>query len=256
MFRHALKTVAIMILLLPATAATAEEIRVAVAANFADAMKTLVTRFEAISGHTVVPVFGSTGKHYAQIVNGASFAAFLAADAERPQRLESEGRAVRGTRFTYAVGRLVLWSRTDDVVDPAGTVLANGTFRHLAMASPELAPYGAAAEETLRSMGLWKRLEPRLVRGENIGQTFQFVHTGNAELGFVALSQVIGPGKKTEGSFWLVPLELHQPIEQQAVLLHDSKAARHFLAFLGGAEAREIILRYGYSICEPEAPLP
>lgn len=247
MFRRALKTVAIMILLLPATAATAEEIRVAVAANFADAMKALVTRFEAISGHTVVPVFGSTGKHYAQIVNGASFAAFLAADAERPQRLESEGRAVRGTRFTYAVGRLVLWSRTDDVVDPAGTVLANGTFRHLAMASPELAPYGAAAEETLRSMGLWKRLEPRLVRGENIGQTFQFVRSGNAEIGFVALSQLKSPKENLEiGSKWVAPETLHSPIYQQAVLLKDTVAARAFLAFVRSDEARSTIRHFGY----------
>ncbi len=255
---HRQFTVMIIItaMLLLGPAAAADEIRVAVAANFADAMNALVSSFEAASGHTVVPVFGSTGKHYAQIVNGAPFAAFLAADVERPKLLEDKGLAQTGSRLTYAVGRLVLWSRTDGLVDPAGEVLWRGTFRHLAIASPQLAPYGAAAEETLRAMELWERLEPRLVRGESISQAFQFVRTGNAELGFVALSQLRRHGQTQEGSSWLVPQEHHRPIEQQAVLLTDSKAARQFLDFLRGDAAREIILRYGYTIPEPEAAAP
>lgn len=228
-------------------AAAADEIKVAVAANFADAMTALVSRFETDAGHTVVPVFGSTGKLYAQIVNGAPFALFLAADVERPKLLEEQGRAVAGSRWTYAVGRLILWSGSEDCVDPKGEVLRQGTFRHLAIANPELAPYGQAAREALRAMGLWERLEPRLVRGESIVQAFQFVHTGNAELGFVALSLLRRPGISETGSSWLVPPGLHRPIEQQVVLLEDSKTARAFLEFLRGNDARKIIRSYGYS---------
>jgi molybdate transport system substrate-binding protein len=229
-------------------AAAAGEFRVAVATNFAAPAQVIATRFTAISGDRVVPVFGSTGKHYAQIKNGAPFAAFLAADAQRPARLEEAGLAVAGSRLTYAVGRIVLWSPREGYVDPQGQVLAEGDYRHLAIANPLLAPYGRAAEEVLRARGLWESLGGRLVRGEDIGQTFQFVHSGNAELGFVAYSQVKRPGGTPQGSWWEVPQALYRPIEQQAVLLQESPVARAFLSFLQGSEARAIIADFGYGL--------
>jgi molybdate transport system substrate-binding protein len=257
MLRIFTSSIVIVAMLLLSPPLAADEIRVAVASNFAEAMTALVSRFEEVSGHTVIPVYGSTGKHYAQIVNGAPFDAFLAADVERPKLLEEEGRVVAGSRFAYAVGRLVLWSPTGDRVDPEGQVLRQGQFRHLALANPELAPYGRAAEETLRAMGLWERLEPCLVRGENISQTYLFVSSGSTELGFVALSQVRHPDKPIEGSSWIIPQKWHQPIEQQAVLLKDSKTARHFLEFIGSGEAKEIIRGFGYAPApEAEAPAP
>jgi molybdate transport system substrate-binding protein len=224
----------------------AEEIRVAVASNFANAIKEIAARFERQSGHRVTLVFGSTGKHYAQIHNGAPFDAFFAADVLRPERLEREGGAIRGSRFTYAFGRLVLWSPDSEQVDARGEVLSDSRFRHLAIANPRLAPYGRAARQVLENRGLWTRLRSRLVRGENIAQTFQFVHSGSAELGFVALSQIQQPERPLPGSHWNVPLSLYQPIEQQAVLLRDGTAAREFLAFTRGAEARAIIGAHGY----------
>lgn len=233
-------------LLVPAPA-TAGEVKAAVAANFADAMNELVPAFTEATGHEVLPVFGSTGKHYAQIVNGAPFALFLAADIERPRRLEEAGLAVAGSRFTYAVGRLALWSRDGGLVDEEGSVLARGGFHRLAIANPELAPYGRAAMEAIEALGLRERLEPKLVRGETIAQAFQYVRTGNARLGFVALSQLRRPGDPPGGSSWVLPRRLHRPIEQQAVLLRDDAAARAFLDFLRGAEARAIIERYGYT---------
>jgi len=234
--------------LLLSPTASAGEIKIAVASNFADTMTALVSSFETATSHTVIPVFGSTGKHYAQIVNGAPFAIFLAADVRRPELLEEKGLALPGSRFTYAVGRLVLWSRMEDFVDPEGVILTKDRFRHLAIANPKLAPYGEAAHEVLMALGLQKKLDQYLVSGENISQTFQFVQTGNAELGFVALSQVIRPGEKERGSSWLVPPNLHHPIEQQAVLLVDSKPARAFLEFLTGSTAQEIIRHHGYTV--------
>jgi molybdate transport system substrate-binding protein len=234
-------------LLLVCELAAADEIRVAVASNFATASEAIARRFEEISDHQVTLVFGSTGKHYAQIVNGAPFEAFFAADDHRPELLESEGLVVRNSRFTYAVGRLVLWSLEEDYVDSEGHVLESGGFRHLAIANPKLAPYGRAAQEVLQSLGLWERLQRSLVRGENIGQTFQFVRSGNAEIGFVALSQLKSPKENLEiGSKWVAPETLHSPIYQQAVLLKDTVAARAFLAFVRSDEARSIIRRFGY----------
>ncbi len=226
--------------------ARAEEIRVAVASNFAEAMTVIAGRFEADTGHQVTLIFGSTGRIYAQIVNGAPFDVFLAADAHRPALLEQDGMARPGSRFTYAVGQLVLWSPDPGLVDAGGDVLAQGGFRHLAVANPGLAPYGAAAREVLRARGLWEELAGRIVRGENIGQTFQFVRSGNAELGFVARSQVVRPGRPREGSWWDVPPELHEPLEQQAVLLADKDTARDLLSFMGSDAALEIIRDYGY----------
>lgn len=226
------------------------EIRVAVASNFTAPIREIAARFEKSSGCRVTLAFGSTGKHYAQIVNGAPFDVFFAADAERPRRLEVEGVAVAGSRFTYAVGRLALWSPAEGFVDPEGKVLAAGGYDHLAIANPRLAPYGAAAQEVLEALGLWEELQGRLVRGENISQAHQFVSSGSAALGFVALSQVRPPGEPAAGSCWLIPPSLYRPIEQQAVLLNDMPAARAFLDFVRGGEAREIIRSYGYDIPE------
>lgn len=233
-------------LLLAPGASTAEQMRVAVASNFADAMAAIARRFEAATQHVVALSTGSTGKLYAQIRNGAPFDAFFGADVRRPQLLEQERVAVPGSRFTYAVGRLVLWSPQPGYVDPEGRVLQRGAFRHLAIANPVLAPYGKAAQEVLQARGLWDALSGRLVRGENIGQTYQFVSTGNAELGFVAWSQVMRPGQTLAGSLWRVPQALYNRIEQQAVLLQDKPAAREFLAFVRSDEALKIIQDYGY----------
>jgi len=224
----------------------ADEIRIAVATNFTAAITDVVQRFEAETKHTVLVSSGSTGNHYAQIKNGAPFEAFFAADAERPRLLEKEGIAVEGSRFRYAVGRLVLWSPEPDYVDDQGRVLEDGDFRRLSIANPDLAPYGAAARETLVARGLWERLTPRLATGQDIGQAYAFVQTRNAELGFIALAQIKQPGKPLEGSYWIVPESLHRSIEQEAVLLRDVPAARMFLEFVRGAEAREIIRSYGY----------
>ena len=229
-----------------AAEARADEIRIAVATNFAAAMEALVERFEERTGHEVLVSSGSTGSHYAQIKNGAPFDAFFSADSERPRLLEAEGVAVPGSRFLYAVGRVALWSRRSGYVDDGGAVLERAEFRHLAIANPELAPYGAAAREVLRARGLWDRLQPRLVTGQDIGQTFSFVQTGNAELGFVAWAQLRRPGETIAGSYWLVPESLHRPIEQEAVLLRDVPAARALLEFIAGAEGREIVRSFGY----------
>ena len=226
----------------------AAEIRIAVASNFSRPMQELAAKFEKEGGHKVTLAFGSSGKHYAQIRNGAPFDAFFAADRERPELLEREGLAISGSRCTYAVGRLVLWSPKADFVDAEGKVLEQGGFNHIAIANPKLAPYGAAAGEVLRQRGLWDSLQDKLVRGENIGQAYQFVHSGNAELGFVAYSQVIQPGGDAAGSIWEIPQSLYAPIEQQAVLLKDSAAAREFATFLKSDAARKIITEYGYGL--------
>ena len=235
-------------LLAAAPAARAGEVHVAVATNFAATCEAIASDFTADSGHRVVISSGSSGKLTAQIEAGAPFEVFLSADADRPKRLEASGLAVAGSRFPYALGRLVLWSARADLVDAEGAVLAGGGFRHLAIASPELAPYGAAARVVLERLGHWERLAPRLVRGEDIGQTFQFVATGNAELGFVALAQLVG---RDDGSRWPVPAELHAPIGQHAALLAagaGNAAARAFVAFLRGGAARARIERSGYGL--------
>ncbi|WP_168072298.1 molybdate ABC transporter substrate-binding protein [Caulobacter sp. SSI4214] len=227
-------------------AALAGEIKVAVAANFTDAAKEIAARFKAKTGHEANLSFGSSGQFYTQIANGAPFEVFLSADAERPLKAEAEGLAVPGSRFTYATGRLVLYSKTPGLVDGKGAVLKTGKFEKLSIADPKTAPYGEAAVETLTKLKLYDALKPKIVQGSSITQAFQYVQTGAAELGFVALSQVINePG----GSRWLIPAADHAPIDQQAVLLktgEKSEAARAFLAFLKGPEAKAIIRRYGY----------
>jgi molybdate transport system substrate-binding protein len=229
--------------------AQAAEVSVAVAANFAAPMQMIAAAFEQDTGSKASLSFGSTGKFYAQIRNGAPFQILLSADGETPARLEQEGLAVAGTRFTYALGRLVLWSQQAGLVDDKGEILRTGTFQRLAVANPRLAPYGAAALQTLDQLGLLQRLQARLVQGESIAQTYQFVATGNAALGFVALSQVMQDGRLAAGSSWQVPANLHAPLRQDAVLLasgKDNPAALALLAYLRGERARAIIRSFGY----------
>jgi molybdate transport system substrate-binding protein len=233
-----------------AAAARAAEVSVAVAANFGAPMQKIAAAFEQDTGHKAVLAIGSTGKFYAQIRNGAPFQVLLAADDETPARLEREGHAVAGTRFTYAVGRLVLWSAQPGRVDAQGAVLQSGRFSRLALADPKLAPYGAAAIETLAKLGLLQALTPRFVQGESIAQAYQFVATGNAELGFVAASQVFVDGTLARGSAWVVPGDLHAPIRQDAVLLaagQGQAAAAALLAYLRGDKVRGILLAHGYA---------
>lgn len=231
--------------------ARADEVPVAVAANFAAPMQKIAVAFEADTGHKAVLAFGSTGTFYAQIRNGAPFQLLLAADNETPARLEKEGFAVAGTRFTYATGRLVLWSAQPGVVDDKGEVLRRPGDGRIALANPKLAPYGAAAIETLTALGLLQGLQPRFVQGENIAQAYQFTATGNAPLGFVALSQVMVDGRIARGSAWVVPARLHTPIRQDAVLLARGKynaAAAALATYLRGEKARAIIRSYGYEL--------
>ena len=230
-------------------AAFAAEVKVAVAANFMEPAKAIAARFKARTGHDAVLSFGASGQFYTQIANGAPFEVFLSADAERPQKAEAEGLAVPGTRFTYAVGRLVLYSKTPGLVDGKGAVLKQpARFQKLAVADPKTAPYGLAAMETMKTLGVDAALAPKLVQGTSISQAYQFVETGAAEAGFVALSQVVAV---KGGSRWLVPAADHSPIDQQAVLLKTSAAnpaARAFLAFLKGPEAKAVIRKYGYEV--------
>jgi len=224
-------------------AANADEIVVAVASNFTTTLEQIARQFEASTDHEVTIVSGATGRHYAQIVNGAPYDMFFAADSETPARLAEEGRS-KGDPVTYAQGRLALWSHDAGVVDDEGAVLRSGTFRSLAIANPRLAPYGQAAVEVLQDLGLYEDLESRLVMGENIAQTFQFVDTGNAQLGFVAYSQVLTNGQA--GSWWLVPSPRHSPLTQDAVLLTDNPVAREFLQFITQEAAVAFILESGY----------
>jgi molybdate transport system substrate-binding protein len=243
---------ALLLALSLAAPAAGEEAVVAVAANFMEVAERLEADFERASGHTLTFVAGATGKLYAQIANGAPFDVFLSADRERTERLEKEGLAVAGSRFTYAVGRLTLWSREPGRVGSDGAAtLRQGKFRLLAIANPALAPYGAAAKQALENLGLWERFEGRIVMGETIGQAHAVVASGNADLGFVALSSVLSPRNATEGSRWDVPPRLHAPIRQDAVLLAraaGNPAARGFLDFLRGERARAVIASYGYGV--------
>ncbi len=235
-----------------AGAAAAEEAVVAVAANFSEVVERLEGDFERQSGHTLTVVAGSTGKLYAQIAHGAPFDVFLSADQARPERLEEERLAVAGSRFTYATGRLTLWSSEPGRIGGDGAAtLRRGEFRRLAIANPALAPYGAAAKETLEKLGLWERFADKIVMGQTIGHAHTLVASGGAELGLVALSSVLSPRNATRGSRWDVPSNLHAPIHQDAVLLARgaaNPAARNFLAFLRSEKAKAVIERYGYAV--------
>jgi molybdate transport system substrate-binding protein len=227
----------------------AAEVRVAVAANFAGPMKDLAAVFESQTGHKLLLTPGASGKFYAQITNGAPFDVFLSADDETPQKLEKVGKAVQGSRFTYAIGRLILWSPKDNGVADGIDILKKGDFRFLAIANPRVAPYGIAAVQTMQKIGVLSKLEPKVVQGENISQTHQFVTSGNADLGFVALSQVWQNGKLKSGSGWLVPETYHDALRQDAVLLEagkQSEAAQALMNFLKSEKAREIMTAYGY----------
>ncbi len=231
--------------------AHAGEVQVAVAANFAGPMEKLAAQFQKDTGHKAVVASGATGKFYAQIRNGAPFEVLLSADDETPARLEAEGQVVAKSRFTYAVGRLVLWSAKANYVDATGAVLKTGDFTHLAIANPKTAPYGAAAVAVIDKLGLTARLQPRLVQGENIAQAFQFASTGNAELGFVAQAQVWRDGKFTAGSGWIVPAAMHAPIRQDAALLTrgaKNPAAQALLDYLRTDKAKALIRAYGYEV--------
>lgn len=229
----------------------ADEVQLAVAANFSAPIKLIAANFEKDTGHKAVIATGATGAFYAQIRNGAPFEVFLSADDETPAKLEAEGKAVAGSRFTYAVGKLMLWSAKPGFVDAKGEVLKKGEFAHLSLANPKTAPYGAAAVETLKKLGVFDSLQSKIVQGENISQAQQFIATGNAELGFVALSQVWKDGKVTSGSGWLVPADFYSPIKQDAVILANGKgkaAAEALIKYLKSDKARAVIKSFGYEI--------
>ena len=238
---------ALAIVALFAGPAFAEEVNVAVAANFTGAAKEIGAAFKTKTGNDLVLSFGASGQLYTQITQGAPFEVFLSADAARPKKAVDDNLGVAGSNFTYAIGKLVLWSKMPGFVTGEDT-LKTGSFNKLSICDPKAAPYGQAAVETMDSLKLTDALKPKLVQGANITQAFQFVDTGNAELGFVALSQVIG---KSEGSQWRVPQDLYKPIKQDAVLLNkgkDSAAAKAFMDFLRGPEAAAIIKKYGYEV--------
>ena len=229
----------------------AGEVNAAVAANFTAPMQQIAELFQKDTGNTVKLSFGSSGKFYSQIKQGAPFDVFLAADEKNPVLLEQEGLAVKDSRLVYALGKLVLWSAQPGLIDAKGAVLGKGNFNKLAYADPKLAPYGLAAKETLDAMSLWSLVESKLVTGESITQTYQFAATGNAELAFVALSQITKDDKVSSGSWWLVPSNLYSPIKQSAVQLSGAKdpaAAKAFLTFLKGKKAAEIIRSFGYEL--------
>jgi molybdate transport system substrate-binding protein len=238
-------------LLLGTTFANAAEVNAAVAANFTAPVQQIVALFEKETGNTVKLSFGSSGKFYSQIKEGAPFDVFLSADEKNPKLLEQENLAVANTRFVYALGKLVLWSAQSGLVDDTGAILRKGNYNKLAYADPKLAPYGLAAKETLEELGLWNVVQSKLVTGESITQAYQFAATGNAELAFIALSQITKDGKLSEGSGWIVPPHLYNPIRQSAVLLSGAKdkaAAQAFLAFLKSEKAAAVIRGFGYEL--------
>ena len=232
-----------------ATSLRAEQALVAVAANFSAPMQQIALAFQKDTGHQLRLSFGATGGFYAQIKNGGPFDVFLSADQLTPQKIEAEGLGVPQTRFTYATGQLVLWSKQDGLVDDKGQVLRSKNIQRIALANPKLAPYGAAALEAMTQLGLLDELKPKLVQGDNIAQTYQFVSTQNAQLGFVALSQVFADGKITSGSGWVLPSSLYKPILQDAILLKngkDNSAAKALMLYIKGDKAKEMIKRFGY----------
>jgi len=233
------------------SASHAAEVLVAVAANFAAPMQKIAPLFEKDTGHKAILSLGSTGSFYAQIKNGGPFHILLSADVETPLKLEKEGLGIAGSRFTYATGKLVLWSKEARLVDGEGHILKTGSFQRIALANPKLAPYGLAAVETLTQMGILQTLQAKIVQGDNIAQTYQFVVTENAQLGFVALSQVYADGKISQGSAWIVPSHLHSPLKQDALLLNPGNknpAAAALMNYLKTDKAKGIISAFGYVV--------
>lgn len=243
-------SVLLLALMGAASQVQADEIFVAVAANFTAPMQQIAAAFEKDTGHKVLASYGSTGKFYAQIKNGAPFEVLLAADDATPARLIKENAAVAGSQSTYAIGKLVLWSAKPAVVDARGEVLKSAGFEHLAIANPRLAPYGAAAVQAMTSLGVYDALQPKIVTAESIAQSWQFVSSGNALLGFVAMSQVL-KGGKISGSVWIVPANLYSPIRQDAVMLEKGRgkpAAQALLKYLKGDKAKAVIQSFGYGL--------
>ncbi|AZW11223.1 molybdate ABC transporter substrate-binding protein [Bordetella bronchiseptica] len=234
-----------------AAPALAGEVQVAVAANFTAPMQAIAKAFEEDTGNRAVASFGATGQFYAQIKNGAPFEVFLAADDSTPAKLDAEQETVPGSRFTYATGALALWSARSGYVDDQGAVLKQGDFKYLSIANPKTAPYGLAATQVLAKLGLADKLAPRIVEGQSISQAYQFVASSNAELGFVALSQIYKDGKLTGGSAWIVPASMHEPIRQDAVILkkgQDNATARAFVEYLKSPRSAAIIKSFGYQL--------
>jgi molybdate transport system substrate-binding protein len=243
-------SVVLLVLMGAAAQAQADDISIAVAANFTAPMQQIAAAFEKETGHKVLASYGSTGKFYAQIKNGAPFELLLAADDETPARLIKENAAVAGSQYTYAIGKLVLWSAKSAVVDAKGEVLKSGGFEHLALANPKLAPYGGAAVEAMKALGVYEALQSKIVTAENITQAHQFISSGNALLGFVALSQVLKDGK-IDGSAWIVPANLYSPIRQDVVILEKGKgkpAAEALAKYLKGDKAKAVIKSFGYAL--------
>ncbi|AZZ76075.1 molybdate ABC transporter substrate-binding protein [Pseudomonas sp. RU47] len=232
-------------------AVQADEVQVAVAANFTAPIQAIAADFEKDTGHKLVAAYGATGQFYTQIKNGAPFEVFLSADGTTPEKLEKEGDTVKGSRFTYAIGTLALWSAKEGYVDAKGEVLKKNEYQHLSIANPKAAPYGLAATQVLEKLKLTEATKARIVEGQNITQAYQFVSTGNAELGFVALSQIYKDGKVSSGSAWIVPADMHDPIKQDAVILNkgkDNAAAKALVEYLKGPKAAAVIKSYGYQL--------
>ena len=251
MIRYCNKLVLITAIWVLSAGCFAAEVQVAVSANFAEPIKAIAVVLEKTTGHKLSVTLGATGKLYAQIKNGAPFDMLLTADSKTPELLEKEGLAQPGSRFTYATGKLVLWSADAKLVDAKGDVLKHGKFRKIAYATPKLAPYGAAAEQVIDKLNLTNTLTPQLVQGESIGQTFNFVQTGNAELGFVALSQVLEGGKLKNGSMWVIPQALYVPVQQDAVVLQraaSNPAALALVKLLKSPNIKDLIRSYGYDV--------
>ena len=233
------------------TSAQADEVQVAVAANFTAPIQAIASDFEKDTGHKLIAAYGATGQFYTQIKNGAPFEVFLAADDSTPEKLEKEGDIVPGSRFTYAIGTLALWSAKDGYIDGTDKTLIGNQYKHLSIANPKAAPYGLAATQVLAKLDLTDKVKNKIVEGQNITQAYQFVSTGNAELGFVALSQIYKDGKVSSGSTWIVPAALHDPIRQEAVILkkgENNPAAKALADYLKSPKATAIIKSYGYQL--------
>lgn len=249
--RFAPACLASLIAVFASSGALADEVQVAVAANFTAPIQAIAADFEKDTGHRLIAAYGATGQFYTQIKNGAPFEVFLAADDTTPEKLEKEGDTVKGSRFTYAIGTLALWSAKAGYVDDAGEVLQKNQYQHLSIANPKAAPYGLAATQVLAKLKLTEATQAKLVEGQNITQAYQFVSTGNAELGFVALSQIYKDGKVSSGSAWVVPADMHDPIKQDAVILNkgkDNPAAKALVEYLNGPKAAAVIKSYGYQL--------
>lgn len=249
--RFAPACLASLIAVCASSGALADEVQVAVAANFTAPIQAIAADFEKHTGHRLIAAYGATGQFYTQIKNGAPFEVFLAADDTTPEKLEKEGDTVKGSRFTYAIGTLALWSAKEGYVDDAGGVLQKNQYQHLSIANPKAAPYGLAATQVLAKLKLTEATQAKLVEGQNITQAYQFVSTGNAELGFVALSQIYKDGKVSSGSAWVVPADMHDPIKQDAVILNkgkDNPAAKALVEYLKGPQAAAVIKSYGYQL--------